>query len=438
MRRFRFLALSLLLGAAVVCVAPASANAQSVEADRRVRVVSGQSMLIQEKTRISRLSVADPTIADAIVISPYEVQINAKEPGSTTLILWMADGERRLWIIESEVDATRVARMLDRLFPDVDMTVESVGNAVVIAGEVESTVVKSSVEDAVKALGVPVISNLRIPAPRQIMLQVRFAEVSRSAIKELGNSLLEIDGAVSDLDGAGLKDLFSNGTLDVSLSDVVSLAIFDPRVSLSTVIRALSSNGTFRSLAEPNLIAMEGEEAQFLAGGEFPFPMAGGDGQMQIQWKEYGVRLRFKADVGDQGEIHLEVAPEVSSLDFGNSIEASGFRIPSILARRAETTVELRDGQTFAIAGLLDHELTRNAEKFPLLGSIPILGTLFRSDDVRERRSELLVLVTPRLVSPSYVAPDLPGGEASSWEWSRSMRRHVTPKKDAPRQPAGH
>lgn len=404
---------------------PAAAYAQIAEADRRVQVASGQSVLLQPGEPITRVSVSDPEIVEAIVISPVEVQLNARKPGSATVIIWTKAGERRLWIVESEVDGVRARNLVKRLYPAEAIDVLSVGSAVVLSGEVESGVVRAGVEEAMKSLGIPVVNNLRSPAPRQVMLQVRFAEVSRSSVRELGSNLLRLAGDTEGLNASGLDRLVQHGEFDVTLSDAVSLALFDPSLSLGLVVKALQSNGTFNSLAEPNLIAVEGEEAQFLAGGEFPFPVAQGDGQnVTIQFKEFGVRLRFRADV-DGDRIRLDVEPEVSSLDFGNSIESSGFRVPSILARRAKTVVDLKDGQTFAIAGLMNHELTNNAEKVPFLGSIPIIGRLFASRDVRERRTELLVLVTPRLVSPDFVAPTLPGGEPSEWDWSRGMRNEV-------------
>ncbi|MCL7977361.1 MAG: type II and III secretion system protein, partial [marine benthic group bacterium] len=186
----------------------------------------------------------------------------------------------------------------------------------------------------------------------------------------------------------------------------------------------LKSNGGFRSLAEPNLLAAHGQEASFLAGGEFPYPVVQGGsnvGAVTIQFREYGVRLNFKPEIMPTGNVRLRVAPEVSTLDFANGLTLSGFNIPSILTRKAETEIELADGQTFAIAGLIDNSMLQDVDKIPLLGDIPILGSLFRSKEVRQNRSELLVLVTPVIVQPLDESPPVPTGEPETWDWMGGM-----------------
>ena len=190
----------------------------------------------------------------------------------------------------------------------------------------------------------------------------------------------------------------------------------------------------FRSLTEPNLLAVHGEEASFLAGGEFPYPVVQGGaavGAVTIQWREYGIRLNFTPTIQSSGNIRLHVAPEVSTLDFANGLTLQGFNIPSILARRAETEIELADGQTFAIAGLIDNSILEDIDKIPVLGDIPILGSLFRSKELRQNKSELLVLVTPRLVQPVEQAPPVPTGEPDVWDWDDSMLEPL-PTLDSP------
>jgi pilus assembly protein CpaC len=217
-----------------------------------------------------------------------------------------------------------------------------------------------------------------------------------------------------------------SGNIDNSvgvLSDAVNMFTFTPDLNLTTFISALESNGLFRSLAEPNLLAAHGVTASFLAGGEFPYPVLQGGNStgVSIVFKEFGVKLDFTPFILPGGNIRLQVAPEVSSLDFANGLTISGFNIPSILSRKAETEIELADGQTFAIAGLMDNTMVTDYDKIPLLGDIPILGSLFRSKEIRENRTELLVLVTPVIVWPTDESPPVPTGEADTWNWERHM-----------------
>jgi pilus assembly protein CpaC len=186
----------------------------------------------------------------------------------------------------------------------------------------------------------------------------------------------------------------------------------------------------FKSLAEPNLLAMDGKKASFLAGGEFPYPVpqvSAGGTTITVVFKEFGVRLNFTPTITNSGNIHMQVEPEVSSLDFANGLQIQGFQIPTLRSRRASTEVELQDGQTFAIAGLIDNTMTENVDKFPILGDIPILGTFFRSKQAQQNRTELLVLVTPHVVQPSSTPPPLPTGEPETWDWDKSLREPVTP-----------
>jgi pilus assembly protein CpaC len=245
----------------------------------------------------------------------------------------------------------------------------------------------------------------------QILLQVRVAEVTRSALEELGASLLASDVAQP-----------SGATVETLTEGLVRLVLAGDNGRLEATLDALSERGLFQSLAEPELLARNGEQASFLSGGEFPFPVIQGGGgadanSITIVWKEFGVRLTFVPRILPDGRIRLFVAPEVSSLDFANGLRVSGLQIPSLVTRRAETEVELAAGQHLAIAGLMDHSLRDNEGRIPVLGSIPLLGALFRRRDAREEQTELLVLVTPRLVVPEDVPPPVPGGEPDGWRW---------------------
>ncbi|MFO7588407.1 MAG: hypothetical protein R6X22_10065 [Gemmatimonadota bacterium] len=284
------------------------------------------------------------------------------------------------------------------------------------------------------------------PDPGQILLQVRFAEVSRTALQRLGVNILrwhpgEWSGGTSTgrptpPSGAIVPGQEPPGQPIQSLSDALNLFLVNPDQDLGVFIQALKSDGLFRSLAEPNLLAAHGMEASFLAGGEFPYPVVQGgqaSGAVTIQFREFGVRLNFKPQILPSGNIRLHVAPEVSTLDFANGLTLSGFSIPSILSRKAETEIELRDGQSFAIAGLIDNTQLEDVDKIPILGDIPILGSLFRSKELRQNRTELLVIVTPRRIRPSDEAIPVPTGEPDTWDWMGTLqeRPSVSVRKDA-------
>ena len=240
---------------------------------------------------------------------------------------------------------------------------------------------------------------------QQVMLQVRFAEVNRKALTELGANFFTGVGGFKGWTGRATTQQFTAPEFDQNqgglvFSDFLNLFLFNNKYNVGTLIKALQTSGYFQSLAEPNLVAHNGQQASFLAGGEFPVPIVqGATGTVSVQFKEFGVRLTFLPTIaGDL--IRLHVAPEVSSLDFNNGVSLGGFRIPALTTRKAETEVELRDGQSFAIAGLLSNISQEDSAAVPLLSSLPIIGNLFKSKANRAERTELMVLITPRLVRP--------------------------------------
>jgi pilus assembly protein CpaC len=431
---------ALVLGLATWALAQA-ADAPAQVTERTIIVPTGKATVVTHADRLTRVSISNPTVAEAVVVSPYEVLLNGKQIGTTTLVLWDAVGRRELFAVEVTADAIALERQFQTLFPGETIAVSATGNAFILTGSVsDATVARRAVEIA-QSTGLEVVDNMQVPAPHQILLQVRFAEVSRSAIKELGINILRVDPLNLRGDDEGFLGTgsftppganFINAPAgpEQTFSDVVNLYLFDRGTQIGAFIRALQSKGMFRSLAEPNLLALDGREASFLAGGEFPYPVPQGSAAGQtvtIVFKEFGIRLRFTPNITNSGNIKLKVAPEVSTLDFANGLQISGFQIPALLSRRAETEVELRDGQTFAIAGLLDNSITESVEKFPILGDIPILGSLFSSKEMQQNRTELLVLVTPRLVQPTSTPPVVPTGEPETWDWDKSLREPATP-----------
>ncbi|MGE3508732.1 MAG: type II and III secretion system protein family protein [Vicinamibacterales bacterium] len=374
----------------------------------KVLITVGRSTVLPTTFDITRIAITNPTVADAVVVAPREVLIDGKGPGTVSLIVW-GSGERRQYDVVVDQGTAALEQQLHLLFPGEDVRVSSSDDAVVLHGRVSSNEVSLRMAEiaAATASKAKVINMLELPGgseSQQVMLQVRVAEVNRRALSEAGLGLF---AAREDFLARSTTQQFSSPDFDqsgdvglLSFGDYLNLFFFHRAEGIGGVLRALQATGYFQTLAEPNLIAYNGQEASFLAGGEFPIPMIQGNtGQIMIQFKEFGVKLNFTPRIaGDT--IRLRVRPEVSALDFNNGITLAGFRIPALTTRRAETEVELRDGQSFAIAGLLNNLAQNDSTAIPLLSRLPVIGPLFRSRAERQDQTELMVLVTPRLVRP--------------------------------------
>jgi pilus assembly protein CpaC len=312
--------------------------------------------------------------------------------------------------VEVTADAPGLQRFLKQLMPDEDIQVSASGNTVTVSGNVKDPNSVARAIDIAKGSGATIIDNLVAPQAIQVLVRVRFAEVNRTARKDWSTRFTTLNPHKLDSDGN-----WSGSTDPTVGSDAITFGLVNgTTANLRAFIAWATQKGDLRTLAEPNLMTLPGKEAYFLAGGEFPFPSVQGgssSGAVSITFKEFGIKLRFTPNIARNGAIRLKVAPEVSSLDFANGLTIQGFQIPSLRTRRAETEVELREGQFLAIAGLMDNETTRNLTKIPILGDIPILGELFKSRGIRDRRTELLVIVSPELVQASDSAPKLPTGE---------------------------
>lgn len=398
-----------------------------------VQVARGNSAVVTHGSTLERVLITNPEIADAVPVSATEVVLNGNAAGTTTLLLWGLDGSRAQYQVRVTPDVFHLQEELNRLLPGQGITARGVGSSILVSGRVADT---RSAEQAILlanslADGATVVDHIAVPDRPQVMLQVRFAEVNRNALQNLGANILRVDprNIRGDDEGfispGGVSGNFAGAGPDQSFSDQVNFYLFQRSSNVALLIQALRTQGAFRSLAEPNLLAVPGETATFLAGGEFPFPVLQGGAGAQgvtIQFKEFGVRLAFTPTITNSGAIRLDVEPEVSSLDFANGLQISGFVVPALLSRKAATVIELEEGQTFAIAGLMDHSMTSSVSKVPLLGDLPILGALFRSESVRQNQTELLVLVTPHLVRPSASDPEIPTGELDTWDWMRHLR----------------
>lgn len=397
---------------------PAPAAQEATRQFPKVQLTAGRSTVIPTDFDVTRIAITNPEVADAVVVQPREILIDGKLAGTVSLIVWGA-AARTQYDIVVEQPITSLEQQLHNLFPGEDVTVSTSEGATILSGRVSSTNVMLRMGE-IAAASIPkaqLVNLIQVPGgseSQQVMLQVRFAEVNRRVLTEAGLSLFALRdrfAARSTTQQFAAPDFEDEGeTTKMVFSDFLNLFFFDRKHGIGGVLRALEGAGGFQSLAEPNLIAYNGQEASFLAGGEFPVPVvSGAAGTVSVIFKEFGIRLNFTPTIaGDV--IRLKVRPEVSSLDFANGVTLEGFRIPALTTRRAETVVELRDGQSFAIAGLLDNTSQNDTAAIPLMSRLPIIGALFKSTAKRAEQTELMVLITPRLVralDPDEV-PSLP------------------------------
>jgi pilus assembly protein CpaC len=402
--------------------------APQTSASREMTLILGRGELLHFEREVQKVAVAEPRIADAVVVSPQEIMINAKGAGKTTVVIW----ETGSVPIRYQISVVRDTAEQESLRKEIRDSVKN--PAVEVTGSGDTLVLTGTVKDDEEAKRAAAIASTRakqvvnllktppVPDPRQILLEVKFASVDRTALSELGFNLFSVNqkGVGSTSTQQFQQPRFSqfqfqegqvrNNT--VNFADLLNLFAFRPDLNIGATIRMMQGRNLLQILAEPNLITLEGKEASFLAGGEFPFPTltstsTGGavSPVVTVQFKKFGVQIAFTPTVTPSGAIHLKVAPEVSSLDFANAVTLQGFLIPAVTSRRADTEVILKDGESFAIAGLIDNRVITVMNRLKYLGDVPVLGNLFRSRSIRKSTDELLVVVTPRFVRP------LPPGE---------------------------
>jgi pilus assembly protein CpaC len=396
-----------------------------------LRVMVGKSLLINTTERLKRIALTDPSIAWAQVITPTQILVHGRSPGEISLLIWDEVERSRSFDLRVDVDVSSCAEEEHRVFPDEQITVTPSRAAIVLSGHVSTEDVSKRAGELASAYSPKVVNVLTFGpvGAQEVLLQVKFAEVDRTALTQLGVNFVSTGGGntigtitTGQFGGFGPQTLTQtktpNGTTTTTsgetLNNVLNLFLFRPDINFGAVIEALQTKNLLQILAEPNLIAVNGKEATFLAGGQFPFPIVqpgNGFTAVTISFKEFGVRLQFTPVITPNGYIHLKVAPEVSTLDFANALTISGFTVPALSTRRAETEFELQDGQSFVIAGLMDNRVTDIYNKIPGLGDIPILGNFFRSKSLQKSNSELMVLCTVRRISPSSepaTGPKLP------------------------------
>jgi pilus assembly protein CpaC len=417
-----------LLGRLAICIAivacvsllcAASANAQKLiqiaGADRTVSVMVpiGKSQDVRTDASFNDITVGDPEVADVNPLTDHTLSILGKKIGTTRVSVYGA-GKRLVGIFDIEVsyDISRLTNELKRRFPGSRISASSVNGRIMLSGEAPDAAMLDAAVTIARQFGPEVINTVSVMSPQQVLLEVRFVEVSRTAGRELG---FQWNGLSSKgIANIGNRTSASNlpiTSLPATAAGVISggapfgfaLARWAAGgMTIDTAINALEEQGIARSLAEPNLVALSGDTASFLAGGEYPIPVAGSLGQVSVEYKKYGVGLAFTPTVLNAGLINLKIEPEVSEIDTNNRIEVvNGVSVPALIVRRASTTVELRDGQSFAIGGLLQNNGQNQVEQLPWVGSVPVLGTLFSSKSYQKKETDLVIIVTPRLVRPA-------------------------------------
>jgi pilus assembly protein CpaC len=391
-----------------------------------LRVMVDKSLLINTTERLKRISVTDPTVAYATVITPTQILIHGRSPGEVSLLIWDELERSRSFDLRVDVDVSAAAEEEHRVFPEEQISVTPSRSAIVLSGHVTTEDVAKRAGELAAAYSKNVVNVLTFGpvGAQEVLLEVKFAEVDRSALTQLGSNFFSTGAGnfigttgTGQYGGVGSQQITQvpgqsgSGAATETINNVLNLFLFRPDIHFGAVIEALQNKNLLQILAEPNLIAVNGKKASFLAGGQFPFPIVqpgAGFTAVTISFKEFGVKLEFTPVIMPNGNIHLIVAPEVSTLDFANALTISGFTVPALSTRKAETEFELQDGQSFVIAGLIDNRVTDIWNKIPGLGDIPILGNFFKSKSASKSNSELMVLCTVHRVSPSTGAPPGP------------------------------
>lgn len=404
---------AMLLAAMGMVLAGTQARAQSE--GQALHVFVGKSVVINLQSPVTRVLSSNPAVIETLATSPTQVVVEGKAAGASSLILWDASGRSQMLDVTVDVNISSLRGAIEQTYPGQQITLQSDGAHLILTGTVSDPKIADDIAKMAGAYSGSVVNSLTI-APvheEQVLLEVKFAEVDRTKLDQFGINFFST-GAANTIGTVSTQQINppqlqtqagngSAGTGTINVQNPLNIFAFRPDLNLGLTISELENKSVLQILAEPNLLALNGQKASFLAGGEFPVPVVQGGqnvGVVTIQFRPFGVRLEFTAFVGKDRVIRLHLMPEVSTLDFTNAAVISGFTVPALSTRRAETELELKDGQSFGIAGLLDNRATVAMSKIPGIGDIPILGNLFRSRIINRSNSELLVLVTPRVVDP--------------------------------------
>jgi pilus assembly protein CpaC len=382
--------------------------------NRPLHLMVGRSMFIKTASRLKRVYVSNPAVLDSFTSSPHQIVITAKDAGVSSLILWDEAGQSTTYLLFSDLDVGNLQNEIHRVLPNDNIAVEAQQDRIALSG---TALGAASVDAAVKLAGLyskNVVNYLIVNEPhiQQVRLKVQIIEIDRSKLAQFGINIFSYGKNQSNSTTGQFPatQTYTPGTggqpATLTQNNPLNLSFYNFGINLGLTIQDLQNKQIAQILAEPTITTLSGQKGSFLAGGEFPFPViqgsSGGLTSITIQFRPYGVKLDFTPVVNGDRTIQLKVAPEVSALDFTNAVTISGYTIPAISTRRAETQVELRDGQSFAISGLLDRRTTDIFNKMPGIGDVPVLGQLFRSKNVNHSTVELMVVVTPSIVDPLH------------------------------------
>ncbi|MBN2327376.1 MAG: type II and III secretion system protein family protein [Candidatus Omnitrophica bacterium] len=378
--------------------------------NEQLTVVVNKSALVKLNQPVKRVSIVAPDIADVQILEEKQILVTAQSVGETTLVIWQEDGSVRTIDVIVEVNTKQLSDTLLYTMPDEAIEVVPMNQGVALRGQIQEIGKVDQAMSIASSYSEEVVNLMDVPGVHQVMLKVRIAEVARSFSEEAGVNFQILDDSFQGTNVLGGLVSGNLNSPDLSVSDAVTMFLGFPKSDVNVFIQALQERGLLQILAEPNLVARSGETASFLAGGEFPVPIVQGgiSDSISVEYKEFGVRLTFTPTVLSPRDIRLDLSPEVSDLDFAQGVVLSGFQIPTVITRRVQTVVHLKDGQSFAIAGLLSKNKQKNHRKVPFVGDIPLLGGLFRGSELSEDETELLIMVTPHLVAPLLDGPSYP------------------------------
>jgi pilus assembly protein CpaC len=405
-----------------VLLAAAASSVLAQGGPEDIRLTIGKSIVIDYPTDIARISTSNADIVDASPVTGREVLVHGKAFGTVTLVVWSKAGQRNFYNITVEQNLEPLRKLLKDTFPNEDIHVQSSRDSVSLTGRVSSKPVSDQASALAASFGKTIVNDLKVAeaaVERQVLLRIKFAELSRSASNQFAVNLLST-GATNTIGQVSTGQASSSTPSSIgggqptsfTISNALNIFAFRPDLNLGAFIQALEQHNLLQTLDEPTLMTSDGKEASFLVGGEFPIPVLQGganSGAVTIQFREFGVRLTFTPVITGHNNIRLHVKPEVSSLDYSNALSFNGFTIPALSSRKMETNVELGEGQSFVIAGLIDNQVTETLSKIPGLSSIPILGNLFKSKSITKSDDELVVLVTPEITMPLQPGDTKPG-----------------------------
>jgi pilus assembly protein CpaC len=373
-----------------------------------LRLTVGKSVVIDYPSDIRQISTSSPDIVDASPVTTREILLHGKGLGNATLVVWSKTGERTFYNVTVDLNLDSLRKILKDSFPNEQIIPESSRDSLTLNGKVSTKEVADRAIAMATTFAKTVVNNMELglpPVEKQVLLRVRFAELDRTRAEDYGVNWFSQAGQTGFYASTQQSPISTTTSSPgiLSVGSALNIFAFDPKLNLGAFLQALQSENILQILAEPNLVTTNGKEAYFLVGGEFPVPVlqgGGNAGSVTVQFKEFGIRLRFTPVITGNRTIKLHLTQEVSTLDAANGVTFNGFVIPAISTRRAETDVELGEGQSFVVAGLLDNRDTESFSKLPFLGDIPVLGPLFKSKTLKKSRTDLVMLVTPDVTMP--------------------------------------